>query len=94
MSKVSEEDELNFKKQDIIRGLASQGYIIDPATKQQIEQLPREKIDLLGASYDTGQGVTGYSPKVLMERFETELLPEFPSLSSQYTRVLASSTVA
>jgi hypothetical protein len=80
MSKVSEEDELNFKKQDIIRGLASQGYIIDSETRKQIEGLPKSKIDLLGASMEAGYSVRG-----LVERFETEILPESPELMARLT---------
>ena len=80
MSKVSEGDELNFKKQDIIRGLASQGYIIDSETRKQIEGLPKSKIDLLGASIEAG-----YSARGLAGRFETEVLPESPGLAARLT---------
>jgi hypothetical protein len=79
MSKVSEEGQLGIKK-DIIRGLADRGDIIDAGTRKQIESLPESTIDLLGASMQVG-----YSFRGLVERFETEILPESPELMARLT---------
>lgn len=80
MSKEQSQEELDRIKQDIIRGLVSQGYVIDSQTRKEIERLPKEKMDLLGASLDKGYGTRG-----LVEKFETELLPESPRLTARLT---------